>query len=80
MKTTYTNGKRARHTILISLVGNVVLVFVKLITGVLGNSFALIADAIESLGDVFSSFIIFLGLRVSDKPSDDDHPFGHGKV
>ena len=80
MKTIFTNGKRARHTILISLVGNIVLVFVKFITGVLGNSFALVADAIESLGDVFSSFIIFLGLRVSDKPSDDDHPFGHGKV
>jgi cation diffusion facilitator family transporter len=55
-------------------------VFVKLITGLVGSSFALIADAIESAGDVFSSFIIYLGLRVSDKPSDKDHPFGHGKV
>ncbi len=54
MKTIFTNGKRARHTILISLVGNIVLVFVKFITGVLGNSFALVADAIERLGDVFS--------------------------
>ncbi len=80
MKKTYTNGKRARHTILLSLFGNIVLVFVKLITGLVGNSFALVADAIESAGDVFSSFIIYLGLRVSDKPSDKDHPFGHGKV
>ena len=80
MKSSHKNGNRARRTILISLIGNVVLVFVKLITGILGSSFALIADAIESLGDVFSSFIIFLGLKVSDKPSDDDHPFGHGKV
>lgn len=80
MKITFTNGKRARHTILLSLFGNIVLVFVKLITGLVGNSFALIADAIESAGDVFSSFIIYLGLRVSDKPSDKDHPFGHGKV
>ena len=74
------NGKRARRTILISLIGNVFLVFIKLITGLVGNSFALIADSIESLGDVFSSFIIFLGLTVSDKPPDEDHPFGHGKV
>lgn len=74
------NGKRARRTILISLIGNVFLVFIKLIIGLVGNSFALIADSIESLGDVFSSFIIFLGLRVSDKPPDEDHPFGHGKV
>ena len=65
---------------LFSLFGNIVLVFVKLITGLVGSSFALIADAIESAGDVFSSFIIYLGLRVSDKPSDKDHPFGHGKV
>ncbi len=80
MKKTLTNGEHARHTILLSLIGNVVLVFVKLITGLIGNSFALIADAIESIGDVFSSFIIYLGLRVSDKPADEDHPFGHGKV
>ncbi len=80
MKKTFTNGKRARHTILFSLIGNIVLVFIKLITGLVGNSFALIADAIESLGDVFSSFVIFLGLKVSDKPSDEEHPFGHGKV
>ena len=80
MKSSLENGNRARRTILVSLVGNVVLVFVKLITGILGSSFALVADAIESLGDVFSSFIIFLGLKVSDKPPDDDHPFGHGKV
>ena len=65
---------------LFSLFGNIVLVFVKLITALFGNSFVLIADAIESTGDVFSSFIIYLGLRVSNKPSDKDHPFGQGKV
>ena len=54
--------------------------FVKLLTGILGNSFAMIADSVESAGDVFSSFIIYLGLRISAKPSDEDHPFGHGKV
>lgn len=80
MKKAFTNGKRARRTILLSLFGNIALVFVKLITGFVGNSFALIADAIESAGDVFSSFIIYLGLKVSDKPSDKEHPFGHGKV
>lgn len=80
MNETVTNGKRARHTIIFSLIGNIALVFVKLFTGLLGNSFALVADAIESLGDVFSSFIIYLGLRVSNKPADEDHPFGHGKV
>ena len=80
MKKTYSNGKQARRTILLSMIGNIVLFFVKLVTGLLGNSFAIVADAIESAGDVFSSFVIYLGLRVSDKPSDKDHPFGHGKV
>lgn len=74
------NDKHARHTILLSLIGNALLVVIKLITGILGNSFAIIADSLESAGDVFSSFIIYLGLRVSAKPSDEDHPFGHGKV
>lgn len=76
----YSHEKKAIHTIIVSLISNIFLFIVKLITGILGNSFALIADAIESLGDIFSSFIIFLGLRISSKPSDDDHPYGHGKV
>lgn len=80
MQKTFSKGKQARRAILLSLFSNVALVFIKLITGIVGNSFAIIADAIESAGDVFSSFVVFLGLRVSDKPSDDDHPFGHGKV
>ena len=80
MKKSTSNDMRARHTIIFSLIGNLVLAFVKLTTGILGNSFALIADSIESVGDVFSSFIIYMGLRFSSKPSDEDHPFGHGKV
>lgn len=73
-------GQRARHTVLLGLLGNILLVLIKFITGLVGNSFAIIADAIESAGDVLSSIIVLLGLRVSGKPSDDDHPFGHGKV
>ncbi|MGV8964302.1 MAG: cation diffusion facilitator family transporter [Candidatus Saccharimonadaceae bacterium] len=80
MKKPISNEMRARSTILLSLTGNIVLVFVKLITGIVGNSFAIIADAIESAGDVISSFIIYLGLIISAKPPDKDHPFGHGKV
>lgn len=80
MSEVISNNRRARRTILLSLIGNALLMVVKLITGILGNSFAVIADAFESAGDVFSSFIIFLGLRISAKPADDDHPYGHGKV
>lgn len=45
-----------------------------------GNSYALIADAIESLTDVFSSLIVYVGLRVAMRPPDENHPYGHGKA
>lgn len=47
--------------------------------GMFGHSFALVADGIESLSDVFSSFIVYFGLRVAVKPPDNNHPYGHGK-
>ncbi len=59
---------------------NLVLAFTKGIVGYLGNSFALIADAIESTTDVFSSLLVLLGLRISAKPADENHPYGHGKI
>ncbi len=59
---------------------NLLLAVGKIITGVFGNSYALIADGIESTADVFSSFIVWSGLRIAVKPADDDHPFGHGKA
>lgn len=65
---------------LLGVAVNVVLAFVKLITGVLGNSFALVADAIESLGDIAGSFVVWGGLRYGAQPPDDEHPFGHGKA
>ena len=46
----------------------------------LGHSYALIADAIESLTDVFSSLIVYFGLRVAMRPPDANHPYGHGKA
>jgi cation diffusion facilitator family transporter len=48
--------------------------------GYLGNSQALIADAVESLGDVLSSAIVWFGIRLSVRPPDDNHPYGHGKI
>ena len=53
---------------------------VKLVTGVVGNSYALIADAIESLGDVLSSVIVWSGFVIASKPPDENHPYGHGKA
>ena len=59
---------------------NLVLALIKISTGVLGNSYALIADGIESTADIFSSLIVFGGLQLSSRPPDKDHPYGHGKA
>jgi cation diffusion facilitator family transporter len=64
----------------IGLAVNAALVLVKLISGILGNSYALIADAIESSTDIFSSVIVWGGLQVASRPADESHPYGHGKA
>lgn len=64
----------------ISLAVNGGLALVKLVAGIAGNSYALIADAIESLGDIVSSAIVWGGLVIASRPADRDHPYGHGKA
>ena len=64
---------------LVGILLNVVLALAKGVAGFLGHSFALMADALESFSDVVSSFIVYFGLRLSLKPPDEDHPYGHGK-
>ncbi|MDT3740783.1 MAG: cation diffusion facilitator family transporter [Candidatus Kapabacteria bacterium] len=63
-----------------SIFGNLALAILKGITGYFGNSFALIADAIESTGDVVSSTLVLAGLKYSSMPPDKNHPYGHGKA
>jgi cation diffusion facilitator family transporter len=59
---------------------NVVLAIAKLLAGIFGNSYALIADAIESMADTVSSIIVWRGVVIADKPADPEHPYGHGKA
>lgn len=59
---------------------NFTLSAIKIASGILGNTYALIADGIESLLDVFSSTMVWLSLRYAIKPPDDEHPYGHGKI
>lgn len=61
----------------ISIIGNVFLSLFKLLAGVFAHSSAMISDAIHSLSDVGSTFIVIAGIHISEKPSDDDHPYGH---
>jgi cation diffusion facilitator family transporter len=63
-----------------SIVGNTCLAVVKGIAGVFGNSYALIADAIESTTDIFSSFLVLFGIKYSNRPADANHPYGHGRA
>jgi cation diffusion facilitator family transporter len=65
---------------LVGVVVNLVLAVVKIVTGVLGNSYALVADGIESISDIFSSLVVLGGLHISALPPDSNHPFGHGKA
>ncbi len=63
-----------------SLAANVVLAAVKVVVGLWGASSALLADGIESLADVFSSLVVWNGMRVGAKAPDAEHPYGHGKA
>jgi cation diffusion facilitator family transporter len=62
------------------LVINGCLALVKLLAGVLGHSYALIADAVESVADIFSSLVVWSGLRISSRDADQRFPFGYGKA
>jgi cation diffusion facilitator family transporter len=59
---------------------NAALAAIKLVAGILGNTYALVADAVESMADIFGSLIVWGGLHVASQPADEDHPFGHGKA
>jgi cation diffusion facilitator family transporter len=64
----------------LGLLVNAALALAKLLAGVIGHSYALIADAIESAADVFSSLIVWGGLQIAAQPADEDHPYGHGRA
>src|SRR4051812_28049429 len=72
--------KRSLRATFIGLGVNVLLTAAKLTAGILGHSHALVADAVESLADVFSSVVVWRGLVVAAAPADEDHPYGHGKA
>jgi divalent metal cation (Fe/Co/Zn/Cd) transporter len=72
--------ERGLKSSIIGIGFNFVLALFKCTTGFIGHSFALVADGIESLSDVVSSTVVYLGLRLSIKPPDEDHPYGHGKA
>lgn len=74
------DAKKAIATSVYSILLNLSMAIIKWVAGVLGNSYALIADAIESTADVFSSTLVLVGLKASTKPPDENHPYGHGRI
>jgi cation diffusion facilitator family transporter len=74
------NEQTAIKATYFSIVGNVCLATIKGLAGFFGNSYALIADAIESTADIFASFLVLFGIKYSNKPADDNHPYGHGRA
>ncbi len=65
---------------ILGIIGNLFLFIIKALGGFLTNSEALIGDAFNSLSDIFSSLMTFIGSKIASKPIDDDHNLGHGKA
>lgn len=63
-----------------SILVNVILSLGKMLAGVLGNSSAMISDAVHSASDVFSTIIVIVGVKISGKESDENHPYGHERL
>jgi cation diffusion facilitator family transporter len=76
-KPRYLSGARLA---LAGVVVNALLSIIKIAGGIIGNTYVLIADGMESLLDIFASTAVWFGLRVASEPPDDEHPYGHGKA
>ena len=72
--------QRSLRATFLGMVANALLAGGKLFAGLVGNSHALVADAVESFADILGSLIVWRGLVVASKPADEDHPYGHGKA
>ena len=72
--------KSVKLASMLGIIGNLFLLIIKGIIGFITKSQAMIADAFNSAGDIFSSLMTFIGNKIASKPSDDDHNLGHGKA
>ena len=78
----YTDAKytTVKQVTMLSIISNILLTCIKFIVGILGNSSAMVGDAAHSLSDSLTNIAIIIGLKISNKPKDKNHPYGHGKV
>ncbi len=80
IKTEKNKAETIRHMTQVSLGGNAVLSAFKLFAGIFGHSGAMISDAIHSLSDVLTTLIAWVGVKLSQKEADEDHPYGHERL
>lgn len=71
--------KTVKNVSILGIFANLMLLCIKLLVGIISKSQSMIADGINSAGDIFASFVSYIGSKLSSKPKDDDHPYGHGK-
>ncbi len=69
-----------RRVGILGIVGNIFLLIIKIVVGILAKSQSMIADAANSASDIFASLMTFIGNKIASEPSDEDHNFGHGKA
>ena len=72
--------KIANKVSIITIIGNIVLSIIKLLAGIIAHSNAVISDAIHSASDVFSTFVVIIGIKLSSKQPDKEHPYGHERL
>jgi Cation efflux family len=72
--------ERGTRSTILGISVNLGLALAKCSAGLLGNSFALVADGLESITDVISGLVVYFSLKIAVKPPDADHPYGHGKA
>lgn len=78
--TSKTSEQIAMHVSVISIIWNVILTIFKFIAGIFAHSGAMVSDAVHSASDVFSTFIVIIGVKISNKASDKEHPYGHERM
>lgn len=64
----------------VSIFVNLILSLLKLVTGIIGKSNAMVSDAVHSASDVFSTFVVIIGIRMAEKKADSEHPYGHERM
>lgn len=72
--------KVANRVSLITIIGNIVLSVIKLLAGIIAHSNAMISDSVHSASDVFSTFVVIIGIKLSSKKPDKEHPYGHERL